>query len=151
MRVGAWQQDLTTQWAELWEWITSAKWTHEAQIERMLRIANTCAEYGWHPANSDAANQLDDLLSECCIPFADSPTMDLWACDSEVGLIFVFASPEGIAQMSRPGTRAALYGWPGIMLTTIAAAHTLPADQIHPWGMAAERCGYLYWGQAITS
>lgn len=143
MTGGAWEPR-APRWTEAWEWLRAQGWTHEQQIERMRKIAQICAEYGHHPRNAEPRDQLDDLLSKSLIPFADSESADLWACDTEVGLIFVFAAADQITRIRQSGN-AALCGWPGVLMTAIGPAHLVPPDQVHPWGMAFETLGWLYW------
>jgi hypothetical protein len=141
---GTWQ-DLGKRWAEAWDWLYQRQWTHDQQAHRMMAIRDLCREFGEHPYDPQDQKRLDDLMVASCIPFADSDANEMWACDSEAGLVFVFATPEGIAQRCSASRPTALYGWPGVLLTPIAVAHSIPHDQIHPWGIAMEALGYLYW------
>lgn len=142
---GGMYQDLGHRWTEAWAWLRDKKWTHEDQVARMRLISDICHEYGPYPTDVETRDRLDDLTTASYIPFADSPQHELWACDTDTGLIFVFASPERIADICGSRKAVALHGWPGILVATVGLAHSVPHDQVHPWGIAMEALGYLYW------
>lgn len=143
MTGGVWEPR-APRWTEAWEWLRIQGWTHAQQIERMLKIAQICSEYGPRPRDADAAKELDDLMDQCLIPFVDATARDLWVTDTEAGLLMVFATASDMVRLQQAGS-AALCGWPGTLLTTIGPAHQVPADQVHPWGIAFETMGWLYW------
>lgn len=156
MGIGA-NPELMARWSELWEWLKLRRKTREDQQARLQAIADLLREqaedqYPDPKIVLEREAKLLGLRRACISPFISEEGRHLFACQTDIGLLFVYDHPSKFRPALHLNPRVPLVRVGNSRYCNMGEAYdlvilnsaALPLHQLLPWGEAAEHHGWLF-------
>ncbi len=139
-------------WDLLWQWLVKQHKARPEQMQRLQTLKALLREEREERPSEARTTRIEGIRQECISPFVVFEYEQLWACKSEMGLIFVLDRPEDFHEARAQGPQLKLHPLDAcgfgpmdqISETPVYVDVPLPKDQILPWVEAAAVHGYLF-------
>ena len=149
--------EIQERWDLLWQWLKAEKKTRGDQTLRLQNLQGLLKEKREAIERDGLApprllQQIEDLRTTCTSRFVADPESQLYACRTDMGLIFIHDRPSRIRAARKLGLQTLLFsleietfGPQDERIEPLVYSYvTLPQDQVSVWGEAAAAYGYLF-------
>ena len=139
-------------WDAMWKWLQAQHRTRADQIKRLQALKQLLREDQEEASSEKRTQAIQDLRDACASPFVADEYAQLYACRTDIGLIFIHDRPKRFALARRNGIKMPLFlldvdvfgDYDEVWEVNVLTSAPIPRDQILPWGEAAAIQKWLF-------